>query len=88
MHQSGLLTPNVAIAVGLLLATLMLAFMFVDGLSRPTNVSWMLIGFSLASGAAGRKFATNRPGVAKRLNTISLCLILASVIYTCVLFFR
>ena len=88
MPQRILFPPNVRIAVGLVQATLMLTFMFVDGLSRPTNIAWMLLGLSLASGAAGEKLAMPRPSVAKHLSTISFSLIIATIIYTIVLMLR
>jgi hypothetical protein len=85
MPQRALFPPNVRIAVGLVLASLMLTFTFVDGLSRPTNIAWMLLGLSLASGAAGEKLATLQPSIAKHLSTVSFYLIIASIIYTIVL---
>lgn len=88
MHHYPLFSPNIRITIGLILAALMLVFMFVDGLSRPTNIAWLLLGLSLASEAAGRKFATRWPGIAKQLASISFYLMIASLIYTIVLIFQ
>ena len=88
MHQYPLFSPNIRITIGLMLAALMLAFMFVDSLSRPTNIAWLLLGLSLASEAAGQRFATRRPSIAKQLTNISFYLMIVSLIYTIVLLFR
>lgn len=75
------------IIIGIVLAILMLAFLFVPSLRRPTNISWALIGLFLATGAAGQVLAQRRPMVAKALTRISTIAIVLSVVYTIMLLF-
>jgi hypothetical protein len=75
------------IIIGIVLAILMLLFLFVPSLRRPTNISWALIGLFLATGAAGQALARRRPIVARVLNRISIIAIVLSVVYTMMLLF-